>query len=171
MDKKNRKIIRKFWHSHPPPGGNLLDIGGYNVNGVVRDCLDLKNHVPYSIDLVKHEQVEVRADAHYLPFADESFTSVWSTSTLQYLDNPFMVVAEMYRVLKPGGILYLEAVTQTSEGIIGPHWKYKDQDRWRFYPKGVRALLTHAGFSEILHCDPVRITDSTPDRVWGVAKK
>jgi len=51
------------------------------------------------------------ADARDLPFADNSYASIFSISTLEHIENPDQVLKEAYRVLKPGGILFLTLET------------------------------------------------------------
>lgn len=52
-----------------------------------------------------------RADARNLPFANESFSSVVSISTLEHIVGPDKAFKEAYRVLKPGGTFALTVVT------------------------------------------------------------
>lgn len=47
----------------------------------------------------------VRGDGQRLPFADASFDAVSFTYLLRYVDEPAATVAEMARVLRPGGVL------------------------------------------------------------------
>jgi ubiquinone/menaquinone biosynthesis C-methylase UbiE len=47
------------------------------------------------------------ADAHFLPFSDESFDTVVCTYSLCNIPDPHLAVAEMKRVLRPGGKLIL----------------------------------------------------------------
>jgi malonyl-CoA O-methyltransferase len=46
----------------------------------------------------------VCADIERLPFADASFDMVWSNLVLQWLTLPQDAFAELYRVLRPGGV-------------------------------------------------------------------
>jgi malonyl-CoA O-methyltransferase len=46
----------------------------------------------------------VCADIERLPFADASFDMVWSNLVLQWLALPQAAFAELYRVLRPGGV-------------------------------------------------------------------
>jgi len=48
-----------------------------------------------------------RADAKRLPFPDAHFPAVMSNSLLHHVADPFVPLAEMVRVLEPGGTLFL----------------------------------------------------------------
>jgi ubiquinone/menaquinone biosynthesis C-methylase UbiE len=53
-----------------------------------------------------HPDAELRqADARHLPFADGEFDKVVFISTLEHIDDPERALAEVARVLKPGGRL------------------------------------------------------------------
>jgi demethylmenaquinone methyltransferase/2-methoxy-6-polyprenyl-1,4-benzoquinol methylase len=47
----------------------------------------------------------VRARAERVPFADETFDAVTFTYLLRYVDDPAATVAELVRVLRPGGTM------------------------------------------------------------------
>jgi SAM-dependent methyltransferase len=52
----------------------------------------------------------VRADALSLPFADGSFDLVLSGGLLEHFPQPEPVLAEMVRILRPGGTFYADVV-------------------------------------------------------------
>ncbi|MGH2379287.1 MAG: methyltransferase domain-containing protein [Candidatus Limnocylindria bacterium] len=52
----------------------------------------------------------VLGDARSLPFADESFDVVLSGGLLEHFRDPAPVLAEMARVLRPGGLFYADIV-------------------------------------------------------------
>ena len=62
--------------------------------------------VDYSSD-----KADFIADAHALPFKDESFDCVFSYAVLEHLHQPFIAMKEIDRVLKNGGI-YIGTVSQ-----------------------------------------------------------
>ena len=49
----------------------------------------------------------VQGDAQSLPFADKSFDAVVSCETIEHLPQVRTAIAEMYRVTRPGGKLFL----------------------------------------------------------------
>lgn len=70
------------------------------------------------IDIYFSPTVDFVADAHYLPFKDKSFEGVWIQAVLEHVASPAEVVAEIGRVLKPGGVVYAETpfMQQVHEG-------------------------------------------------------
>ena len=73
-----------------------------------------------------------------LPFADGSFSVVVSQEVLEHVREPRKVLAELVRVLKPGGLVYLQAPF-----IIGYH--AAPADYWRFTNEGLATLLESEG--------------------------
>ncbi len=77
---------------------NVLSIGA----GVLR----LKGNMTH-LDYEPYPHLEVVGDAHYLPFPDNAFDGVVCETMLEHVTEPERVIAEIYRVLKPGGKAYL----------------------------------------------------------------
>lgn len=89
-----------------------------------------------NVDLVDGPEVDVVADAHHLPFQDGSYDAVVLSAVLQYCKNPFQVVEEVARVLRPGGIVvanvpFLQPVCPE----VG------SADRFRFTLHGLRGMF------------------------------
>jgi len=55
--------------------------------------------------------VAVRADAHHLPFADDTFGAILCTNGLQVIPGLEDAVAELARVLAPGASLYASVIS------------------------------------------------------------
>lgn len=75
-------------------------------NAVVADLgSGTKNHGDkvVCIDGYGYESVHIVADLGKLPFADESVDGLMSEAVLEHVIDPQAHVAEMFRVLKPGG--------------------------------------------------------------------
>ncbi len=47
----------------------------------------------------------VRGDVHHLPFADDCVDAVTCLESIEFFGHPAQVLAECYRVLRPGGVL------------------------------------------------------------------
>jgi ubiquinone/menaquinone biosynthesis C-methylase UbiE len=61
-----------------------------------------------SFDIYASELTQFVADAHQVPFADETVDAVWIQAVLEHVLDPGKVVSEIHRILKPGGIVYAE---------------------------------------------------------------
>ncbi len=79
--------------------------GRPSVTGIDRSAQRLSQQVLRSEDL----ELELKqGDANELPFANDSFDLVYSRFMLQYLPTRDRAIAEMLRVLRPGGQLLLQ---------------------------------------------------------------
>ena len=92
------------------PGARLLVVGaGVDHGGNHIDKLGealLANTV--NLDVEPGSHTDVVADAHVLPFPDGHFDCVISQGVLEHTRNSDLVAAEMFRVLKPAGLVYAE---------------------------------------------------------------
>jgi len=61
-----------------------------------------------NLDISPHNNVDIIADGHFLPFKDGSFDAVTSNSVFEHLKDPFRVAAEVKRILKPGGLVWCD---------------------------------------------------------------
>ena len=86
-----------------------------------------------AIDLRRTSVVNIVARGEQMPLASARFDLVICTQVLEYIPEPAAVVAEIYRVLKPGGCLLLSAPA------VFP--RDSDRDIWRFLPGSLRYLL------------------------------
>lgn len=76
---------------------------------------------------------DVLCDAHFLPFADESFDVVYSAAVFEHLACPLRAVQEVRRVLKPGGLMLSNA------SFMEP---WHDHSYFHLSPLGAVELLT-----------------------------
>lgn len=81
------------------PPGLTLNVGGgpYRVT-----------ETEFTLNIGPFANVDLIADAHNIPLADASVDNIFSLAVLEHVADPQQVVAEMLRVLKPGGYLYSE---------------------------------------------------------------
>ena len=60
----------------------------------------------YNVDLLPYDSVNVICDIENLPFKDNSIDYILNVAVLEHVPNAPAAIAEIYRVLKPGGKLY-----------------------------------------------------------------
>ncbi len=101
---------------HLHPGSLILNLG----SGIKRIRPDVVN-----IDFYPFPNVDLVADIARLPFADHSVDAVINEFVLEHVPDPVAIVAEIKRVLKPGGLVYLSAPF-----IEGFHSSPHDYGRW-----------------------------------------
>lgn len=82
------------------------------------------------------------APLHDMPIDTDTFDAVLCTQVLEHLEWPRESVKEMYRVLKPGGRLFVTAPMSQGEHQI-PY------DFFRYTSFGLRSICEHAGFQGI----------------------
>jgi SAM-dependent methyltransferase len=115
----------------------VVDIGAQDVNGSLREVAP--EGVRYvGVDFVKGKGVDViLEDPYRLPFEDASVDVIVSSSCFEHSELFWVLFLEILRVLKPSGLLYLNA---PSNGYVHRY----PVDCWRFYPDAGRALVTWA---------------------------
>ena len=91
-------------------------------------------------DLPMNAQADVHLDERgALPLADGSADVVLSTQVLEHVLKPEFYLAEVNRVLKPGGMLLLST---HGYWMFHPH----PTDFWRWTSQGLRHIVTEQGF-------------------------
>jgi hypothetical protein len=79
---------------------------------------------------------DVMGDLLNIPLQDGELDGVILTEVLEHCEDPFRAIAEVRRVLKPGGMLLV-----TSPFIWGWHGTSDYKDFWRFTHQGWELLL------------------------------
>lgn len=119
-----------------------------------------KNKSYVGADYIEGPGVDVVLDLHDLDLQSESVGTLICMEVLEHVERPFDALKEMYRVLKPGGLLIISAPMKLP--IHGSPFDY-----WRFTPEGFKTLLKPFGQSFVGYCGDVEF----PDTVVGVAVK
>lgn len=103
---KSREMIARLTAERQTP--TVLVIGGGAI-GVGTDALYADPDIRIiGTDVYASPNTRVVADGHFLPFCDETFDGVWVQAVLEHVLDPPAVVAEIHRVLKPGGLVYAD---------------------------------------------------------------
>ena len=122
----------------PLNGGEVVDVGSLDVNGTYRELFGSEWNYT-GTDVQQGQNVDVQMPGEYsLPFPDGFADLVISGQTIEHCRNPFKIVAEMARILKPNGTIIIIAPS------IWVQHRYPI-DCWRFLPDGMRCLLEEAG--------------------------
>jgi SAM-dependent methyltransferase len=89
------------------PSALVLVIGGAELgNGV--EALYAGPHTVVGFDVYGSPLTHFIADAHQIPLADASVDAVVIQAVLEHVLDPHAVVAEIWRVLRPAGLVYAE---------------------------------------------------------------
>lgn len=151
-----------------PPGARVLDVGcgqgsalalfrdaGLNATGITLGE-DVAACRAQGFDVLE-------MDLSFLELADQSFDLVWCRHALEHSVFPFFTLAEMFRVLRPGGVLYLEmpAPDTSCRHETNPnHYSVLGKKMWC-------ELIKRAGFAEIRTLDLNLATGLGPDTYWA----
>lgn len=112
----------------------VLVVGGGSIGQGCRPLYDDPRIHVVAFDLYRSPNVQFVADAHAIPLASESVDGVIVQAVLEHVLEPQRVVAEIYRVLKPGGLVYAETpfLQQVHEGPYDFTRFTQNGHRWLF---------------------------------------
>lgn len=79
-----------------------------------------------------------------MPFEDNSFDSMMATEVLEHCPDPLLIVQEMKRVLKPGGVLFFTVPFLWNLHEV-PH------DHYRYTPFALERIFRNCGMQLELH--------------------
>jgi demethylmenaquinone methyltransferase/2-methoxy-6-polyprenyl-1,4-benzoquinol methylase len=161
------------------PGDEVLDVAT-GTGAVARELLRRKGCAVVGVDqsremlAVAREHLPatvklVEASAEHLPFEDASFDALTVTYLLRYVDDPGATLAELARVVRPGGTVaslefavpagvwrplwraYVGVVLPAAGRIVSPGWLEVGRflggsirEFWRRYPLGRQLELWSA---------------------------
>lgn len=144
-------VSAKIYEEHfkANPDGKLLDIGcgsGYAM-------LKLKEYGMTDLTglTLSHDDAEtargrgftvIEEDMSFTTFEDESFDYLWVRHALEHSPFPLLTLLEFYRIMKPGGLAYIEMpspkCTRSLESFDN-HYSIMGPRQWN-------ALMSRAGF-------------------------
>lgn len=149
----------------------VLDVGSYDVNGTMKPIFEKGQYI--GLDMEEGPNVDVVGVSHNIPFGEDEFDIVISSSCFEHDDMFWISFQEMCRVLKPGGYMYIQAPSN------GPYHGWPG-DNWRFYIDSWKALEKwgkRLGYEVDLvdHYIDETTPDPTYQRIWndsiGIFKK
>lgn len=129
--------------------GRLLDVGCGEKPYRILFAPFVTAHVGLDHADTQHprDAIDLYAYADAIPAESMSFDTVLCATVLEHVEEPARALAEMHRVLRPGGVLILTAP-------LFWHVHEPPRDFYRYTAYGLRYLCEKAGFT-ILECTPL----------------
>jgi SAM-dependent methyltransferase len=141
-------IVASLREVAPQASGRLLDVGCGNkpfeafFRPYVTEYLGIEQEATFNATAAGGQgtRPDLTYDGQRLPFPDASFDTVLNIQVLEHTPRPRALLAEMSRVLKPGGLLILLAPFQ---------FRLHEQphDYFRYSSFGLRHLCEEAGLT------------------------
>jgi SAM-dependent methyltransferase len=136
----NEMLLREILSARPYLRGRLLDMGcGRRPYALIYGRL-VESSVGTEVAFSPHGTTAADAICfgEALPFEDASFDTILCTEVLEHTREPWRVMAEFARLLRPGGHVVI------SVPFIYPLHE-KPHDYWRFTGYGLEAISSSAG--------------------------
>lgn len=132
--RKHLELFLNVYASTNKENKELLEIGSKDFNGSIKSILP--NNIKHvGIDIEHGEGVDyVLEDPYNFPIPSDKYDFVVATSIFEHAEFFWLSYLEMLRVLKPNGILYINAPSNA-------RFHRYPKDYWRFYPDASSALL------------------------------
>jgi ubiquinone/menaquinone biosynthesis C-methylase UbiE len=184
----NRVFVADFlavWHGRNP----ILDVGAGTAQIPIELCRQSSAANIVAIDLaeemLKVGRNNVRAaglqsrlrleciDAKHMPYSAGAFAAVISNSIVHHIPEPKHVLAEMVRVLQPGGILFVRDLLRPIDAVHLNHLVEEyaagaNEHQKQMFSESLNAALTLDEVRSLilpLGFDPISVQQST-DRHW-----
>lgn len=138
--RRRREIFKKWIARLDGRDLHVLDVGGRIQP--YRSLLQDRVRSYVAIDIKGTPLVDVVARGEKIPFANQRFDLVICTQVLEYVLYPDCLISEVYRVLKPGGAMFLSAPAIAIRDA--------DEECCRLFPHALRNLLKDFSETEIV---------------------
>ena len=123
---------------------------------------------------------DIKMDVHHTPFDKETFDLIICNHVLEHVENDQVVMKELYRILKPGGMGILQVpffhpipeTTLEDPAITDPREREKhfgQSDHVRKYGKDYPTRIKQAGFEPITSSFASTLSDEVVMR-YGIVK-
>lgn len=116
-------------------GMRVLEIGSREVTGISNARKSFKNAQYFGFDIYAGENVDIVGDAHKLSSyfkGEEKFDIIYSSASFEHFAMPWIVATEIAKMLKVGGIVFIET-----------HFSFSSHERpWHFFQFSDMALRT-----------------------------
>lgn len=146
------------------PGSLTLDFAELLTSGEVVGMDSNPHNIELANALLQSRQLKnvtfQPGNVYQLPFRDNEFDAAWLCSVVMYLERPVEGLREIYRVLKPGGVIAITDMDWSGD-VIYPSFRvingYFAELKKQLNKKGIatdlarsnRFLLREAGFKSV----------------------
>lgn len=122
--------------------GNVLDVGCGNKPYLVFFENKISSYTGCDVVQSDLEKVDVICEATKLDFSNEKFDTVFSTQVIEHVQDPFLMLREIHRVLKADGNLIVSAPFS---------WELHEEpyDFFRYSKYGLKSMFEQAGFTVV----------------------
>lgn len=110
LDSTAREQVRKFYTRILTPGARILDLMGSHDSHLSQEFRDseitglgLNEAELAANDMLKRRVIQNLNKLSVLPFDDNYFDTVICTVSIEYLTQPYEILTQVARVLRPGG--------------------------------------------------------------------
>ena len=158
----NRVFVADFlgqWNGF----GAILDVGAGTAQIPIGLCRQHPTATVLAIDLAQHmldvgernvaaaglaERIHLQlVDAKQMPYADGSFAALISNSIVHHIPDPAAVVAEMVRVVRSGGLIFVRDLLRPSNDaavrrLVKQYAGGANADQQQMFEDSLRAALT-----------------------------
>ncbi len=175
--------------SETTPSLRILDVGTGTAQIPIEFCSRGGNAKIIAIDLaaemlkVAKQNVEKadcakrikleQIDSKQLPYEDHSFDAVMSNSIVHHIPTPQTCIAEMLRVLKPGGLIFVRDLLRPEsqeelDSLVATYAADANSHQRKMFAESLHAALTISELHEILNNlnSPSTWATQTTDRHW-----
>jgi ubiquinone/menaquinone biosynthesis C-methylase UbiE len=169
--------------------GSVLDVGAGTAQIPIELCRRSGGAHVVAIDAARHmidlglanvrsagcaDRIRVElADAKQLPFPAASFDAVISNSIVHHIPRPSSVLAEMMRVVKPGGAIFVRDLARpadeaTLRRLVQQYAGDANAHQQKMFAESLHAALTVEEISELVSALglPAGSVQMTSDRHW-----
>jgi ubiquinone/menaquinone biosynthesis C-methylase UbiE len=130
------------------PNPYTLDVlvkHGFDATGVE----PVEAYMRAARDFLKDDARVELGSAESLPYADGSQRVVLLENVFEHVDSPSATLAEAYRVLAPGGVLYVYTTNRFRFSLVGRNWEFRTPF-YNWFPATLKEAYVH----HHLHFDP-----------------
>jgi SAM-dependent methyltransferase len=144
IDALSRSVLVIGTGAKPHAMKELLEMG-YDALGIE----PIADYVRSAGEYISDPTRILQGAAEDIPLADESQGIVCLSSVLEHVDSPIKSLMEIYRVLKPGGVVYIETTNRLRVSLTGENGEF----RTRFY-NWLPAIVKESYVFQHLHYKP-----------------